>query len=328
MVRKLSDLPFTMWSGGRIYYRRHGRLVRLPDPSDPGFLAAYEAAGERKRPSPASTTVEALVGSYSRSTRWEKLAPRTQADYRKVLIYLTDRLGSRDVSEITRPLIIEAMDANAHRTRFANYIPEILLGVLEHAIDIGWRKENPAKGIVKLKVPKSRRAPHIPWPDWAVEKWRSEASPIPRLIFELGVGSVQRPDDWTRFTWHDYDGDMLKITQQKTEAELYLPCTAQMKAALDGAPKRGITILTRQDGKPLAYRRMAEIMRQERIRLGCEAYDLHALRYRGVMELAWAGCDDEEIASYSGHATLKMVKKYAGKARQIMRAKAAREKRR
>ena len=57
------------------------------------------------------------------------------------------------------------------------------------------------------------------------------------------------------------------------------------------------------------------------------AHDLHALRYRGVMELAWAGCDDDEIMSYSGHKTKKMVIKYAGFARQIMRAGTAAEKR-
>ena len=46
------------------------------------------------------------------------------------------------------------------------------------------------------------------------------------------------------------------------------------------------------------------------------------------MELAWAGCDDDEIASYSGHTSKDMIRKYAGKARQVMRARQAREKRR
>ena len=77
----------------------------------------------------------------------------------------------------------------------------------------------------------------------------------------------------------------------------------------------------------LTYRRLAEVMLFERQRLDLAAYDLHALRHRGVMELAWAGCDDDEIMSYSGHATKAMVRKYAGEARQIMRARQAREKR-
>jgi len=80
-------------------------------------------------------------------------------------------------------------------------------------------------------------------------------------------------------------------------------------------------------GNPLTYSGLAQIMRKERARLGLLKYDLHALRYRGVMELAWAGCDDDQIASFSGHASKDMIKKYAGEARQIVRARQALEKR-
>ena len=45
------------------------------------------------------------------------------------------------------------------------------------------------------------------------------------------------------------------------------------------------------------------------------------------MELAWADCTDDEIASYSGYTSKAMIIKYAGKARQIMRARQAAAKR-
>ena len=148
------------------------------------------------------------------------------------------------------------------------------------------------------------------------------------------MGSVQRPSDWLQFTWGDYDGDSLKLRQGETDKPLILPCTSALKAALDTAkgalpfsPMPNLHIIRKQDGQLMTYRRMAEVMLIERQRLGLAAYDLHALRYRGVMELAWAGCDDDEIMSYSGHATKAMVRKYAGEARQIMRARQAREKR-
>jgi integrase len=73
---------------------------------------------------------------------------------------------------------------------------------------------------------------------------------------------------------------------------------------------------------------MAQIMLDERKRLDLAAHDLHALRYRGVMELAWSGCDDDEIASYSGHSSKEMIRKYAGIARQRTRARQANAKRR
>jgi len=77
----------------------------------------------------------------------------------------------------------------------------------------------------------------------------------------------------------------------------------------------------------MTHRTMADHVIKERKRLGLMAFDQHALRYRGVMDLAWASCDDEEIASYSGHTTKAMISKYAGEARQIMRARQAAAKR-
>ena len=168
-----------------------------------------------------------------------------------------------------------------------------------------------------------------------METWRREAFDLPMLIFELGVGSVQRPGDLNAFTWRQYeDGQNLKITQGKTGVELLLPCTPSLKAQLDRQkaelgenlePDR--PILANDDGTPMSYFKIARIMRAERERLGLLEHDLHAMRYRGVMELAWAGCDDDEIMSFSGHKTKKMVIKYAGFARQIMRAGTAAEKR-
>jgi integrase len=164
-----------------------------------------------------------------------------------------------------------------------------------------------------------------------VAKFRAEASALPLLIFELGIGTVQRPADLTRFKWGDYDGDTLRLVQSKTGTALTLPCTEALRATLDRVRpdpcNPADTILRNAYGAPMRYHNMAAIMRAERHRLGLFEHDLHALRYRGVMELAWAGCSDSEISAYSGHASLSMVRKYAGDARQIMQARSARLKR-
>ncbi|MEO9896053.1 MAG: tyrosine-type recombinase/integrase [Paracoccaceae bacterium] len=131
-----------------------------------------------------------------------------------------------------------------------------------------------------------------------------------------------------------HDGETLNLRQNKTDKPLHLPCTDALKVALDRekadlgfAPHPSRHILTRTDGSAMDYHAMARVMVRERKRLGLMAFDQHALRYRGVMELAWAGCTDDEIASYSGHTSKAMIIKYAGEARQIMRARQAAAKR-
>lgn len=311
------------------YFRRpRAKPCRLPDPDDPGFLAAYEdARSEKRSPAVTKTTIDALIDSYMLSTRWERLAPRTQRDYRRVLDHISGAAGRHDVSVITRPAVIEARDNNRQRVRFANYLVQIYSILCEHAIDVGWMRDNPVTGTSYLPMPASRRQEHEPWTDAAVAKWRQRAGEMQRLAFELGVGTTQRPDDLTRIRWSDYDGLALTVRQQKTGIELVMPCTPQLKAALDSAPRRALTILTRPSGRPMDYDALSKMMLAERKRLGLEAFDLHAMRYRGIMELAWAGCTDAEIDAISGHVTEAMRRKYAGAARQIMRARSAARKR-
>ena len=336
MVRKADRKPYVREvKPGFLYFYRGGKYLHrftAPEGTAEFDRQYWEVMTGKKAASRTSWKV--LIEDYRRSDRWTKLKSRTRADYEAVMAYIIEKNGDRDMTRLTRKDVVEAQRKNAHRTRFANYIPAVMSVLCEHAIDLGWMKVNPAKGARKLAVPDERKQPHLPWPDSAVAKFRAEAGPLERLIFEIGVGSVQRPGDWVGFTWGDYDGVSLRLTQNKTDVPLELPCTPQLKAALDAAkaalpfaPMPSRPILTLKNGQRMGYRRLAEIMLAERKRLRLEAFDLHALRYRGVQELALSGCDDDEIASYSGHMTKAMIQKYAGEARQKMRAKRAAEKR-
>ncbi|MCL7464509.1 tyrosine-type recombinase/integrase [Phaeovulum sp. NW3] len=320
---------------GRWYVRKGGRYYRIyASEGTPEFDDEYWSIVRGKRHA-ARRSWSVLIAELRKTDKWAGYEPRYREDLEGTFTYLEERIGKRDVRQLTKADIYNAMDKNTHRVRFANYIPVAISMLAKLGQRKGWLKDNPATDIELLKVPEDRKKPHIPWTDAAVETWRREAFDLPMLIFELGVGSVQRPGDLNAFTWRQYeDGQNLKITQSKTGVELLLPCTLNLQAQLDRlraelgerlTPDR--PILANDDGSPMSYYKIARIMRAERERLGVLEHDLHAMRYRGVMELAWAGCDDDEIMSFSGHKTKKMVIKYAGFARQVMRATTAAEKR-
>lgn len=321
---------------GVFYVRRKGRYFRITAAhGTEDFDRQYWNI--LKGNAPARTSWRALVEAFRASDRWRDLKPRTRADYDKCFDYIVGRNGDKDVARFAPRDVSLMLDANAHRVRFGNYVASVLSVLCEFArVDLGWLRDNPAKGVRKRKVPLERQAPHMVPDDTTVARWRAEARPLPRLIFELGVGTVQRPGDLPRFRWGDYDGESLRLTQGKTGKTLQLPVTAELKAALDvddsgfgfAIPAPSAPILLGPDGAAMKYRYIAAVMLAERRRLGLErAFDLHGLRFRGVQELAWAGCSDEEIEAYSGHASKAMVRHYAGEARQIMRARSAREKR-
>lgn len=320
---------------GRWYVRKKGQYHRISSPAGTAEFDFEYWEILRGRRSDAKRSWTALITILRQSKKWAGFSPRYRKDLEPVLQYLEEKIGKRDVSKLTPSDIYTAMDANQHRVRFANYIPTTISLLAKIAKRKNWRSDNPAADIELLTVPEDRRKPHLPWTNEGVRKWRDEAEPLPLLIFEIGVGSVQRPGDWSGFTWRDYDGENLRLTQNKTGLTLLLPCTAQLKMQLDRAkaalptpPHPTRPILANDDGSAMSYFKIARIMREERQRLGLLKHDLHALRYRGVKELAYAGCDDDEIASYTGHMTTAMIKKYAGEARQEMRARSASEKRR
>ncbi len=331
------SLPkYVYWRGSKNrypYFERGGLSHRMPAPDTPEFHREYaKLLDGRGVDKPSPRTLSALIKRYRQSPQFLDKKPRTRADYEKVLDYLDRHVGKVPVTKFRTMDIVRAQTETPRGVRFGNYIVTLFSLLFTHAKRIGWRDDNPAQGIEMLKTPKDREKPHAPWPDWAVEKARAEMHPMALLVVELGINSVQRPDDLTKFTWGDYDGENLRLAQGKTGVFLVLPCTERLKAALERA-REGFTplptrpILTSVRGLPMTYRRMSEIVLAERKRLGLEAFDLHGLRYRGIQELAWAGCTDDEIAAYSGHMSKSMVAKYAGPARQIMRARQANAKR-
>ena len=143
-----------------------------------------------------------------------------------------------------------------------------------------------------MPTPDDKKQANLPWTDQAAATFREQATCVERLIFEIGVGTVQRPDDWVDFTWSDFDGKTLAVQQNKTGYALQLPCTAELRAALHNAQARfdGAAaeepILRTQTGGKMSYRYMAQIMLRARRRTQLEQFDLHALRYRGIKELA------------------------------------------
>lgn len=147
MVRKPGRKPFVREvKPGYLYFYRGGKYLHRftsPEGTEEFERQYWEVMTGRK--AEAKTGWKALVESYRRADRFTGLKSRTRADYDKILAYIVDKIGTRDVRLLTRKDVIAARDANLHRTRFANYIPQVLSVLCEHAIDIGWRTDNPAK---------------------------------------------------------------------------------------------------------------------------------------------------------------------------------------
>lgn len=325
MVRKKFTASKVIKGRTYQYFRKDGRYVRLPDdPSSEEYDREYwrlmRGGSERSN----RLTFEKLIASYKQSPKWQKLAPRTKSDYSKVLEYLSDTVGKKDPTKMRRSTIIDAQMANRHRARFANYVPHMLSILFEHAIDLDWQRDNPAKGIEKLKTGDG----HKPWPTSAINMYRDKVTGLPLLVFELAIGTGQRATDLTLMEWGHIEDGGIWVTQGKTQTRLWIPFTDRLHDVLAATTRRSLRyILCDDHGRQLNYDQIQKSTISERKKLGLDAYSLHGLRYSAASELAEAGCTDHQIAAITGHKSLSMVQKYSKGASQKRLAKQAQTKR-
>lgn len=205
-----------------------------------------------------------------------------------------------------RSSVIAAQMANPHRARFANYIPHMLSILFEHAIDLDWQRENPAKGIEKIKTGDG----HKPWPKAAIATFRKNADGLPLLAFELALGTGQRASDLTGMKWSDVEDDGMWVTQNKTGVRLWIPFTSSLRATIRAMPRKSLHyILPDKFGRQVRYDLVQKKILKIKKAVGLEEYSLNGLRYSAAGELAEAGCTDHQIAAITGHKSLSMIQK-------------------
>jgi integrase len=308
-----------------IYFVKSGQRQRIKsEPGTPEFAAEYARLLRGMPARVQEFQFKKLIRSYQQSERFLRLAPRTKQDYIKVLNFLEEKIGHLEPAQMQRRHVIALQDANREKLRFANYCVQLLSVLFEHAIDQGVRKDNPAKGV---RLIKSTSQPRQPWPIDLVNAYREVATGRASLIFELCVGTGQRIGNVLKMQWGQCDRNGISLRQGKTGRELYIPLTSRLRLVLDQTPRKGLSIVSGPDGRPLSYRAAADSVMKMRKQIGAEGYDIHSLRYTTAAELAALGLSDEVIMSITGHATVAMVARYAGPARQRQRAIEAQERR-
>ena len=305
-----------------VYFQRRGwQTVRIrAEPGTADFAREYALILQGTPEIDVNgRTFTNLIRFYVKSAKWTKLAPRTQDDYRKILDYIDAKFGALPPEKMQRKDVIRARDTNAKTVRFANYVVQILRILFEYSIDLGWRSDNPAKGVSAVASEGEAREP---WPAHLIAAYRATA-PLgsrERIIFELGVGTGQRPGDLVKMRWDDLTDGGISVKQGKTKVKLWLPITRDLQAALDATRRTGLTICADAIGRPTTYRRAAEMVLVVRDAIGARGFDMHSWRYTAASELGALGCSDELIMSVTGHKTTAMVRKYSGAATQKARA--------
>ncbi len=300
---------------GVYYYRRKGRYWgRLNgEPGSVEFAQSYEVIhstfGKGRTSAPVPGTFDALAVAYLQSAEYlTNLKPKTQAAYRLDLDMARKVFGPHRASDIQPAHILKLRDKLASKPGTANTVMRTLRVLFSWGIVRGLVKSNPAD-LSSMGVKALRLGEHQPWPPEALAKFREKARPHLVLAMELALWTGQRQGDLVRLKWSDIRDGVIRLVQEKTGKEAWIPVSAPLARVLAGAPRTAVTVLTNTDGRPWRTANvLAQAFGDELKALGLP-YVFHGLRKTTAVMLAEHGCTTKQIAAITRQSD-QMVSHY------------------
>jgi hypothetical protein len=134
-------------------FRKGGFSAELgTDYGSDEFISRYEAAlkGHRvrgligaERTVPGS--VSALVASWYRSPEFLDLADSTKRNYRGIIEKFREKHGKKPIAQLERRHVQAMLAEKAETPAAANNLRKRLIQLLDHAISLDWRGDNPVR---------------------------------------------------------------------------------------------------------------------------------------------------------------------------------------
>ena len=335
---KIAGVKRTTAASGATYYyhRATGQRIKEP-PGTAAFLARKEeldrrvGTGQDNGPAPAPGTLGAMITAYRASPEFEGLAPRTKADYRRILDYLQP-LAPMLPREVDGPFAIRVRNRakGAHGWRFANYTVQVLRLLFSWAVQNGYADANTVRGVPRLKRPRDMPRQNRAWAQDELAAVLAKAEGGIRVAVALGAYLGMRQGDALSLLWSARQAGGIEWIQSKTGGRIWVPELSALTKILDAEPRRGVLMVTRPNGRPYApsgfrtmfHRLIRDLKSEGKIQ---EGLTFHGLRTTAATMLADAGLDDRSIAAVTGHRSPAMVRAYTEDADQRRRAKIAME---
>lgn len=307
-IRLLADRPLA------------DRVERL---SDDDFAALVLAGAERRRAlemartgsdsAPPRRSLQTLIDTWRRSTEWDGLTEKTREGYgwsiKKIQAW-SDVTGHPDPTGLTRAGADRFLSTFNDRPTTKRQLKTALSLVMDQAVALGWRTDNPVRGI-RVKVPKTKA---LIWEQADVDAYVQTAlgqgmrsiALIVLLEWEIG----QRLTDVRGFRpGREYDAErgVFSFEQSKTDAPVVIEISATLQVLLRELVDDEQLFLFRNErtGKAYTENRLSKTfgwVRHAVVKAGGRRLVLRQLRHSCIVQLARAGCTVPEIASITGHS--------------------------
>ena len=327
--------------GASAYFDRHGRRrwrfrkkgfsAELgSDYGSSDFVQRYEdaVAGLRSGPGAGAgktipRSISDLIARYYNTADFLGLQPSTKTTYRGVLERFREEHGTKSSVKLERRHIKAILDARSETQSAANNLRDRLRALMDLAVDLEWRRDNPVISVKPLKTP--TRGFHT-WSEEEIQKFYSVHKPgtVAHKAMTLMLYTGAARTDAVSLGWGNIKGNRLQYRRQKTANNggvlINIPIHPELRSVLDSCPKSSFTFLETSNGKSRSSNGLGNKMREWCDEAGLPNCASHGLRKAIARRMAEAGCSPHEIMAVTGHATLSEVTRYTKDANRPMLA--------
>lgn len=195
----------------------------------------------------------------------------------------------------------------------ANNLRKRLIGLLDHALDVEWRQDNPARATKPYRIDSEG---YHTWDEGEIARFfevHPEGSPAHLAVTPMLYKGAARVDA-VALGWQNVKAGRIEYRRRKTRASggelVSNPMPADLAAVLEEIPRGSLTFLETAQGWPRRAEGLGTAMRKWCDKAGLAACSSHGLRKACARRLAEAGATAHEIMSVTGHKTLAEVERY------------------
>jgi integrase len=318
----------------RYYFRYRHQKFKLPgQPGASAFMTAYaryladaeSGALGRNNVVFINGTIGWVIEKYlAHDQGLLKHSESTQKNYRFFCDIIKREIGQFKIADLT-PVAVRAMRDSInvkHKTSVADLCVTIVSALWQFAIEhqrlpLG---HNPARGIFKLH--KKKRITKR-WSQETIDKFDAAATPTVRRALYLLLYTGQRMCDAITMQWSHIRDGMIRVKQRKTGEVVWIPIDPALQSIVDATPRINEYILNSERSVPFASSNaLSRAITRTLKAVGVEDHSGHGLRVSAACALKEAGCDDDLVASITGHTNMKTLGVYL---KEVDRQKMARE---
>lgn len=240
--------------------------------------------------------ISSMIAEYLASPEFRSLKDRTKSDYNAHLAKIAEDFKGSEPTDVTEPVVWMYRDALTRvglSDRQIRYRMQVLSILFSYGVKRGLCPLNPA---TKMKLSAKRTTEPRIWTLSEINEAMDKPYPI-GLAAGLALFTLQRQGDILGMRRSHIKDGVLRVTQNKTAARVFVPVHEHLADLIEAAPKTDLLVATKR-GAPYTESGFRSVWAKS---IDPERPTFHEIRATATSWLKQAGISDSDTMILTGH---------------------------